>query len=78
MRNCCDTKTFLVKVKDSHSASQQLKISFNDFFTTNFSAAHISEQPLYSSTASSLFASIHAPPLISKLPVYLSVCNFRV
>lgn len=75
---CCDTKTVVVKVKDSHSPSQQLKSFTNDFSIQLFAIAHLINDIFLSADESPLFASIHAPPLISNQPVYLSVCNFRI
>src|SRR5689334_10501609 len=61
---CCDTKTVLVKVKDSHSASQ-IKINVNDFWGNSFVAHDILNQSFHS-VESSLLALIHSPPLISE------------
>ncbi|HKR03259.1 MAG TPA: hypothetical protein VJY62_01380 [Bacteroidia bacterium] len=75
---CCDTKTVLIKVKDNHSPSQQLKSFTNDFSIQLFGGVHLINDIFLSADESPLFAFIHAPPLISKSPVYLSVCNFRI
>ena len=75
---CCDTKTVLVKVKDNFSPSHKIKFSHNDFSVQLFTVAPIFIQPFNNVDESVLFALIHAPPLISKQPVYLSVCNFRI
>lgn len=75
---CCDTKTILVKVNDSHSGSQQVKVNDNNFSKQMFTVAHTIIQPFLSSDDSHSFAFVHVPPLISKQPVYLSVCNFRI
>ena len=75
---CCDTKTVLVKLKDNHSPSQQIKISFNDFLKNIFINGKKSDPSLNLSQELLFLASIHAPPLISNQPVYLSVCSFRI
>ena len=74
---CCDTKTFSFKVKDDHSPSVKVKangVNSSKVYNNNFLALI---RPL-NATASYSYVFLHAPPLISKLPVYLSVCNFRI
>lgn len=75
---CCDTKTYFVKVKDNHSPSQQFKFPDNNFSKQLFTVAQIFAHSLYSVNEETSFTFSHAPPLISKQPVYLSVCNFRI
>ena len=75
---CCNTKTFSFKVKDNHTPSTQVKANsadvtkfFSPTFISLFNSQHVSSET-YS------FAFLHAPPFISKQPVYLAVCNFRI
>ena len=75
---CCDTKTFFAKVKDHHTPSTDIKVigaDFNNILHPLFLAHFIFQNESIQTTS---FAFIHAPPLISKQPVYLSVCNFRI
>lgn len=75
---CCDTKTSFTKVKDNHSPSTELKLPVETasklFFLFSFDLNYFFsfQQALFS------FSFIHAPPLINKQTVYLSVCNFRI
>jgi len=78
MPGCCDTKTYFAKVKDSHSPSAELKFSQNNFSQQLFTIASSNMGAFSSWDESSYSALIHAPPLLSKQPVYLSVCNFRI
>ena len=75
---CCDTKTVYFKVKDNHSLSTEVKANGADFTKL----LHNIFLPLFifqnASSQAASFAFLHAPPLISKQPVYLSVCNFRI
>ncbi|HLG33599.1 MAG TPA: hypothetical protein VI757_01860 [Bacteroidia bacterium] len=75
---CCETKTIIVKVKDSQSASHQLKVNTTNFSFNIFSGSQIAIESLISFSHSGLFALTHAPPFISKQPVYLAVNNFRI
>ena len=75
---CCDTKTVVVKVKADHSPAQQLNIKANSFSFNIFSSAQIVSISFYDGVHSHISALSHAPPLISELPVYLSVCSFRI
>jgi hypothetical protein len=75
---CCDTKTTLVKVKDDHSASQQFKLSANDFPINNFTALLFTGYLSCPVAEPSLLSLSHAPPLISDQPVYLSVNSFLI
>ena len=75
---CCDTKSFFAKVKDNHSPSSTIKVTgakinalFYSTFVAVFNFRKASIEPLS-------FAFLHAPPLISKQPVYLSLNNFRI
>lgn len=77
-KGCCDTKTVYYKVKDNHSPSTEVKANSSDFskflfnpFIPLFIFQHASNQ-------TNLFEFLHAPPLISKQPVYLFVRNFRI
>lgn len=75
---CCDTKTFFAKVKDNHAPSTDLKVNGADcskLLHPLFIAQFIFQNENIATTS---FAFLHAPPLISKQPVYLSVCNFRI
>ena len=75
---CCDTKTIYYKVKDNHFPSTEVKAKGGDFTKILFNAF----LPLFifqnASSQTASFTFLHAPPLISKQPVYLSVCNFRI
>ncbi len=75
---CCDTKTVYFKVKDNHSPSTEVKVNTPDSQKLIHAAilSLFTLQNLDSETIS--FAYLHAPPLISKQPVYLAVCNFRI
>ena len=75
---CCDTKTFFSKVKDNHSPSQESKVNGTDgkkLFYSSTPALAVSQNRDF---AYSAFPFLHAPPLISKQPVYLSICVFRI
>jgi hypothetical protein len=74
---CCDTKTFFAKVKDNHSPSTEVKVKGASCSTLMYSAA-VFNTIFQSANSIITFASTHAPPLLSKLPVYLSVCVFRI
>ena len=75
---CCDTKTFFSKVKDNHSPSNAVKVA--DTFGKKLLQSNAFELPISQSTyfVTGSFTPLHAPPLISKQPVYLSICTFRI
>ena len=75
---CCDTKTFYAKVKDSHTPSSQFQLKSLD--ASKLLNLFSSELFIYPSAGcqTTSFAYLHAPPLISKQPVYLAVCSFRI
>ena len=73
---CCDTKSFSFKVKDNHSPSAQVKVNGADVKLFNYPVSSVNLPCIAYKTYS--FALAHAPPLISKQPVYISVCNFRI
>ncbi len=74
---CCKVKFESFKVKDAHDAAVIMNApaltcsyiqTLNSFFQTN----GISQQN------DNRFINIHAPPLISSVPVYISNCIFRI
>ena len=75
---CCDTKTTLVKVKDNHSPAAPIKINCSDavkIFCSSLAGLNICTSYNPDKNFSTL---IHAPPLPSERPVYLSVRSFRI
>ena len=75
---CCDTKTFFSKVKDNHSPAGGVTVKAAETQNLFYVSAYglpVLTVPGFSSHALSL---LHAPPLISNQPVYLSVCTFRI
>jgi hypothetical protein len=74
---CCKVKYQSFKIKDAHAAADILTTpalhftfihTLNTFFaTTNISSSKENE-----------FANIHAPPLCSAIPAYISNCVFRI
>jgi hypothetical protein len=74
---CCKVKYESFKVKDAHAAAEVITapaLSYNYIYTLNsyFQINHVSQQN------DSRFINIHAPPLISSIPVYVSNCTFRI
>ena len=74
---CCETKTIVVKVKDTHAGSHQVKINPIKFSFSIFGYPVISVEN-HSYSHSEFFTLTHAPPLQSKHPRYLAVNNFRI
>ncbi len=75
---CCDTKTVCCQVKDNHSPSTKIKVgtpTFNVIIHTTalslFTFQNLNSETLFSTN-------LHAPPLLSKQPVYLAVSNLRI
>lgn len=74
---CCDTKTTLVKIKDNHSPSSQVKIKTADAVKIFYSpVVSLNYTSFYSKKDFSAF--LHAPPLLNNQHVYLAVNNFRI
>ena len=71
-KDCCVTKVFFVKVKDNHSPSNELKVNGAETITLlqPFYSEIFHSQNIADDSQSSVL--LHPPPLISKLPVYLS------
>lgn len=76
--NCCNTETVYVKVKDNHSPVNSLKLSCSEFANQFNVYVTTVTDPYFVSHAWNEWTAIHAPPLISKQPVYLQVENFRI
>lgn len=75
---CCDNKTVIVKIKDKHSPVNTLKLACHEFANQfNVYVTTVTE-PFFASHAWNEWTAIHAPPLISKHPAYLTVQNFRI
>jgi hypothetical protein len=75
---CCDTKTVLLKVKDKHAPSVSVKSWNSDFFINLFTFKSKDSNVDYRGYQATLLSCIHAPPLLSKQPVFLAVNNFRI
>lgn len=74
---CCKVKYGSFKVKDAHDAAVIIyapTLSYSYLHTLNsiFQVNGVNEQ------SNSRFINIHAPPIISSIPVYLSNCVFRI
>lgn len=74
---CCETKYHFFKIKDSHlvkGASTLPAKTFTDFIPFIFiepKTKIINGQPLAINGS-------HAPPILSRVPIYISNCVFRI
>ena len=74
---CCKVKYQSLKVNDTHAAADIVKaptstFTFIDVLRYSFELNNLAEE------TNTRFISIHAPPLISSAPVYISNCIFRI
>ncbi len=76
--SCCNTKRTFLKIKDNHSPSQELRTDQSNYFIHLINIYVTTFNSFSSLSKSPLFAYTHAPPLTSKTPIYISVCNFRI
>ena len=73
---CCKTEIQVLKVKDSHFASNDITTSPK--FIADAIQANFSYQTIIFRTASKITSnSIHSPPLISE-PIYILNCIYRI
>lgn len=76
---CCDTKTVFLKIRDNQLPSTKVKVNSPDFIKIFHSTIASLFTFQYHNSETKLFALHYSPPpLISKQPIYLSVCNFRI
>jgi hypothetical protein len=74
---CCNTKQIQVNVdQDQQAAYNNIHLS-NDHFAV-ISVYSIADDTLANVNNNVAFPSIHAPPFINRVPVYLLNCNFRI
>ena len=74
---CCKTETFFSKVNDTHSPSVQERTEVD--CSINFLIPLLSVFVFHNTVIQiSDYALVHPPPLLSKQPVYLSVCSFLI
>ncbi len=76
-KDCCVTKVFFVKVKDTHSPSIQIKGIIADVSTLYYPTFSELFNNSIANDAPSL-ALLHPPPLIRKQPVYLAYGVFLI
>ncbi len=74
---CCKTKSQSFKIKDVHAASDVISTP-----SLHFSFIHTLYSCFYAykliEAKDDLFISVHAPPLYSKTPAFISNCVFRI
>ncbi|PWT78505.1 MAG: hypothetical protein C5B59_01585 [Bacteroidetes bacterium] len=75
--NCCKIKYQSFKINDVHSAADivdapDLHFSFLQDLHSSFPVNN------FLSEAKQGMFNIHAPPLVQKTPVYISICVFRI
>ena len=74
---CCKVKYETFRVKDVHSAPDIVNTPPVPFTLVHAPITCLQLNGLTSKT-NHLFVNVHAPPLISSVPVYLSNCVFRI
>ena len=73
---CCKVKYQSFKVNDVHAAAH-IVTAPPSFFTFIY-ALNTYESNIVAYQHNHSYVSIHAPPLISSIPVYISNCVFRI
>lgn len=74
---CCKVKYQSLKVNDSHAAAHVVNAPASTFTFIDV-PYHPFELNTLAYETTNRFVNIHAPPLISSAPVYISNCIFRI
>ena len=74
---CCKVKYQSLKVNDTHAAADIVKMPASTFIVLDIPYRAFEVNNTVYETGN-LFQNIHAPPLISSAPVYISNCILRI
>lgn len=75
---CCKDIKTVIKFSDTHSPASQTAITSNELVNQLADAILTVCYSNYKKETITNFSDYHAPPFKCKLPVYMSICVFRI
>ncbi len=75
---CCKHQQNVLKVNDSHEASEASKVAKNGFVLIHTAVAVYQSQALFVTAANCNHNIINGPPPLLHSPLYTMFCNYRI